>query len=153
MTVRLPEVPAGLDDKTKDFLQAVRDILEQREGLRTDKSKAFMTKADLNDGWILPDLFNLRSGWTRYSETTESPAFCRTADGFVAIKGVVAGGSVGSTDSIFILPFGYRPLYRVSLPTITNTGIGQIDIEPTGEVRPISGGTTWFSINIIFRHG
>ena len=147
MTARLPEVPTGMDDKTRDFLQAVRDILERREGL-ADKASAFLTQSSLSEAWKSPQLLD---SWVRYNETSEAPGFCKTADGFVAIKGVVASGSTGAAARVFILPAGYRPAYRITVAVITNTGVGQLDIESTGEVRPISGGTTWFSINVIFR--
>ncbi len=144
MTTRLPDVPTGLDEKTTDFLRAVRDVIERREGLTDDKSAAFVAKADLGVSWKSTDLLD---SWVRYAETQEAAAFFKAVDGTVYIKGTVAGGSTGAAARVFILPPGYRPAYKIVVAVITNTGIGQVDIEPTGEVRPVSGGTTWFSLS------
>ena len=143
MTTRIPNVPVA-DVATTEFLTAVNEVIELREGQRADVNAGFVTKGELIGVWQAPVLLD---NWVRYSETQESPAFLKDATGTVRIKGTVASGTPGATARVFMLPVGMRPAYKLVFAVITNTGLGQVDIESTGEVRPISGGATWFSLN------
>ena len=147
MTVRLKRIPAGIDPALAEYLKSVGEIIEAWQGLRGAGERA-VGAGELMGDWQNPVLLD---GWTRYAETHEAPAFCRAADGLVVLKGTVAGGTVGATARVFMLPAGFRPAYKQVFAAITNTGIGQVDVEPTGEVRPVTGGTTWFSVNAVFR--
>lgn len=149
MTIRLPPIPPDIESGLMTFLQSVRDSIELHDGLTSDKSSAFVSKSDLSTTWKNPAMLD---NWVRYLETHESLAFIKSYDNTVFLKGTIAGGTVGATARVFILPKGYRPSYKMVFLAVTNTGIGQVDIEATGEVRPVTGGTTWFSLSgIAFR--
>jgi hypothetical protein len=87
------------------------------------------------------------NSWVNYNTATHHGArFWKDAVGLVHIEGLVKDGTIGNP--IFVLPAGYRPALGLVYPTDTNTGHGRVDIAPTGEVLPVSGGNTYFSISI-----
>ena len=85
------------------------------------------------------------NAWVRYDTTYRNAAYMRTSTGRVFIRGMIKGG-VMNTDA-FTVPEGFRPLERVLLATICNGAIGRVDILPTGEVRPLTGSSAWFSLD------
>lgn len=66
----------------------------------------------------------------------------------VWLRGVVERAS-GSSSTMVILPAGFRPKTRAIFATITDAGLGQVDVATNGEVKLISGGVLWVSLETI----
>ena len=58
------------------------------------------------------------------------------------IKRVTGTGTI-----MFSLPVEYRPLEKIRLPVLTNSGLGTIQIEVNGDVKYVAGGTSWIVLD------
>lgn len=91
-----------------------------------------------------------QNSWVNFDTSTFRGArFWKDPMGIVHIEGLVKSGTVGTT--IFTLPAGYRPGNGLMFPSITNSGVGRVDVAATGNVVHNSGGNTYFSINLSFK--
>jgi len=101
--------------------------------------------------WSYPPLLN---GWLDYDAANWMTArYYKSPLGIVYIQGLIKSGPLPSI--AFVLPTGYRPGNNVLLSTISANGgtemLSRLDIRANGDVVPISGGNTYFSIcNISF---
>ncbi|MFZ4405737.1 MAG: hypothetical protein ACOYOH_00280 [Paracraurococcus sp.] len=101
-------------------------------------------------GWNAVASF--QSGWRNYGGGWAGAAFMMDSMGFVHLRGLVAAGSMGINQTIFVLPPGYRPELNY-LHCITNggEGAGRVDVYPDGRVVPVSGANGWLSLDgIVF---
>lgn len=91
------------------------------------------------------------NGWENYNTVANSTAaFYKSPFETVHIKGLIKNGSLG--DEAFVVPYDYAPLTDIIVCVLTNTGIGELRISSNGNVKPVSGGTTWFSLdNVSYR--
>lgn len=100
------------------------------------------------EGWTG---FSFGSGWGNYGSSYVGGGYKKFGD-LVLLRGLVSRTSgVGTT--IATLPAGYRPINSSSLvllDVITDTGAGRVDINASGNLIYISGGTTWVSFNAKF---
>jgi hypothetical protein len=88
------------------------------------------------------------NSWHNYSTPTySSGAYTKSADGVVTLKGLVAGGTVGTT--IATLPVGYRPAQWEIMSVESNGAWGRVDIDPSGNISSQAGNTAWFSIDSV----
>ncbi|WP_156936144.1 hypothetical protein [Anoxybacteroides tepidamans] len=87
-------------------------------------------------GWIAPTLLN---GWVNNGSGFEIAGYYKDALGFIRLKGLIKGGTMGTT--AFVLPAGYRPSSRRAFPVITSGGLGRVDIDTAGNVIVMSYGT------------
>lgn len=116
--------------------------------------------------WVYP---TLTSPWTNYGSTYGNARYCRRG-GIVHVQGLVRGGAVNGL--IFQLPEGFRPSQQLMFAVGTNertftTGAasagtahnhtqtlsnfyGRIDVYANGDIKPISLGDDWISINVSF---
>jgi hypothetical protein len=97
---------------------------------------------------IYPTLLN---GWVPWVDSS-APWYYKDSLGYVHIGGMVKNGSNGFP--IMKLPAGYRPYYGgVESVSVTQTAsgivIGNIEVSPTGDVTPYSGGNVWVSLDNI----
>ena len=84
--------------------------------------------------------------WVNYNAATNAVAgFYRDPLERVLLTGLVKSGTAGTT--IFSLWPNYRPQLRESFAVITDTGVGQIDIAPDGQVIHVSGGTGFVQLS------
>jgi hypothetical protein len=99
------------------------------------------------DDWKVPTLLN---GWVDYGGTNP-PAGYRKEGEWIYLRGAVKNGTVGTTGStMFTLPVGYRPAFNVFFPVVTGAGvIGQVGVQPDGDVPAISGTNTFFDLSTI----
>lgn len=104
--------------------------------LGTNASVINKNAATLLNGWI-----NV-AGWMPLT-------YWRDGEGCVHMQGVISTG-VGN---IMVLPVNYRPLFPLDMCcTANNAGDNAaIRIYPNGDVQPLSGGNTLFSINGMFK--
>lgn len=89
----------------------------------------------------------LQNSWTQYDATYPAPAFTKTGDGMVVLKGLVKGGANATT--IGVLPTGYRPSERLLFADESGSATGRIDILPTGEVYASNVNTSWAGLDNI----
>lgn len=85
------------------------------------------------------------NSWTNYG-TYADAAFSRDALGIVRLRGLVTGGSLGTT--IFTLPEGYRPPLAEIFAVSSNNSIGRVDVGVSGVVRLVYvGSPTYVSLS------
>lgn len=95
------------------------------------------------DGWHQATLQNK---WTNYGQGYNTAAYTRTDDDWVRIRGLVQGGTIGTT--IFTLPVGYRPPARGLFAASTSpNAYGRVDVHSSGAVVAITGSNGWISLD------
>jgi hypothetical protein len=64
----------------------------------------------------------LRNNWTAYQSNVfqATPEIIRSSDGWVKVKGLVAGGTATDGTTIAILPAGYRPTGQLHFATVSS---------------------------------
>lgn len=86
--------------------------------------------------WNSPTLLN---GWTNNGSGFEPAGYYKDALGIVRLKGLIKGGTMGTT--AFVLPVGHRPANRRAFPVVTSGGLGRVDIDTSGNVIVMTYGT------------
>lgn len=81
-------------------------------------------------------LLPLGNGWSWYGSNTDNPAYTKSADGFVTLKGRIQGGSAAL---IVTLPVGCRPNNVRTFPVTNNGNFARIDVAPDGQITLQSG--------------
>lgn len=89
--------------------------------------------------------FTLLNNWVEYNNNYNSPGYRIDSNGFVHLKGVVKGGTVGTV--ICSLPTGYRPKKTNIFPVVSNNDIGRIDVEESGNVKLVFGSGVFVSLD------
>ena len=111
------------------------------------------TSPDATDTATMPSWSDptLLSGWVYWGLPHAKPAYTKTSDGVVVVKGIVKSGSTVAGNPIFILPVGYRPSHRLIFLSHTNhaSTIGRVDVYPTGEVVFWNGANGVFTLDMI----
>lgn len=81
----------------------------------------------------------------------QEPGFYKDPWGIAHLVGVV-GATYAAGNIIATLPAGYRPLEKEVFAVLTDTGIGRVDVDASGNITFMSGGTTFVSLSgIAFR--
>lgn len=100
----------------------------------------------LDTGWRTPSLYrNIVS----YGTGDAAPRYKRVGK-IVYIEGLVKGGTGiqnGDSVAIFVLPARFRPPKRVLLTSMSNVGVGRVDINPDGTVYHQNYGLAWTSLS------
>ncbi|MDE2425783.1 MAG: hypothetical protein KGO96_07735 [Elusimicrobia bacterium] len=76
------------------------------------------------------------NSWVNLGTTNYSVGFYKNQLGEVKLRGAISSGTVGST--AFVLPAGYRPSKTMVFAVISNSTIGAVQIDNSGNVTPIS---------------
>lgn len=102
---------------------------------------------EIGGAWANAPSFN--TGWGNYGGGEQVAQYKKVGD-LVFLRGLVARSS-GSQTTICTLPSGYRPPAYTRFRQSSNTGDGQIEVAPTGEIVFAAGGAGWISLDrIIF---
>jgi len=91
----------------------------------------------------------LQNGWIFYGSPYSPPAYRRTADGVVVLKGMIKSGALGT---VATLPESYRPAYQLMFSTSSNnnTSGARVDVHPDGSVVTSTGvSNLWLSLDTI----
>jgi len=91
----------------------------------------------------------LRNPWVDYDQLTYGfAAFCKDADGWVHLRGLIKNGTPGSGSICLNLPTGYRPDKRwvAQVPSAASPAIGRIDVTADGDVIVVVGSSAWTSL-------
>lgn len=105
-------------------------------------STGWVTVATLGGGWVYYDVPNL-------NVTFPPVRYRKLSNGQVEIQGLIKDGANAVT--LFTLPAGFRPNYKIIISTLTNNGPGRFDIQPNGDVNAtaIAAGS-WLSLTCTF---
>lgn len=90
------------------------------------------------------NITTLKNGWTAVGAPYAEPGFYRQG-GTVFLQGRVAAGAVGL--AILTLPEGYRPAAEQQFLQLNIDGNAPVSVAPNGEIKLLSGTTTWVSLD------
>ena len=94
------------------------------------------------EAWITPTLLN---GWVVLTDSYPV-SYMKDNFGFVHIRGVVSGGSLGTV--IFSLPNGYKPENDMYLPAYSNNTVSRLKIyKISGSLIVDIGSAVWVSLD------
>jgi len=86
------------------------------------------------------------NSWVDYGSSYNACEFRKVGD-FVYLRGLMKDGTV--TAGAFTLPVNYRPPAHLIFSSVTNTGLGRLDVFSTGAVVLQSGGNSYASVNCL----
>lgn len=105
------------------------------------------------------DACSLQNSWANYGSPYARCGYTKTKDGIIILKGLIripsSTAPATSGQTLFTLPPGYRPSYRLifhasSYDTTNTYGVkARVDVFPDGEVRIIDGNNNWVSLSDI----
>lgn len=100
-----------------------------------------------SNSWIYPLLSN---GWVNFGAPYSTAAYRKLSDGTIEFKGTIKkAASATPGEKLFNLPAGFRPIeYRI-YSTLSNNGIGRIDVQSNGDVVFGAGSNLWISLDNI----
>jgi hypothetical protein len=99
----------------------------------------------IGDGW---KNLSFNTGWFNYASGYRTAQYKKVGDD-VEVRGLVKRTS-GSATTIGTLPSGYRPSQVELGHGWTNTGVGRIDIDTSGNIILQSGGVDYVEIKLRF---
>jgi hypothetical protein len=121
-------------------------------GIHFDRNLSIDGNVKINGTIVQEDWIpaSLTSGWVNYGDGYNPAGYFLDKNGVVHLRGLVKSGRI--RESIFNLPPGYRPQNR-ELLTVTSADVAcRCDILITGEVFPVSGSNSFYSLDgITFR--
>lgn len=90
---------------------------------------------------------SLENGWSHYSSSFPSGGYMKDSDGFVNLRGLIKGGSLGA--AAFTLPAGYRPYRTMSFGAIDSTNVpaARINVYESGSVQVRAGNNNYVSLD------
>lgn len=98
--------------------------------------------------WVPPTLQN---NWRNYNDSYNKPGFTKTSAGIVMLRGLIASGTASTNTTLFVLPEGYRPTYRLAFETITNSNVySRVYVDTNGTVLIVKADTGWLSLDGIY---
>lgn len=112
----------------------------------TDAHEAILADIGESVTWTTPTLQN---SWVEYGTSWGTAGYYKDPSGTVYIRGLVKNGVMGN--KIFQLPVGYRPKGRKILAVIGTNSMARFDITNDGQLVPVSGTNTFYSISCCFK--
>ena len=101
----------------------------------------------VQEAGIAPTLLN---GWVNYGGLYSPAKYWKDTIGMVHLQGLIKSGTIGTV--AFVLPAGYRPLYRMTFPTVSDGAFADVVVVPDGSVIMQAGSVTSFFLDgIAFR--
>lgn len=92
------------------------------------------------------------NGWVAYGDVHATPAYTKSDDGIVTIKGLIRNGSTTSGTVVAQLPPGYRPGDNQTIRTVgvAYDNVNAVfDIHPDGRVVALKSNVAWTSLSSI----
>lgn len=147
--------------KVRDFARIIEELRRQQIEVVNDHADLIDTNdtrldsLEDNDSWHNvgdPGEPAFQNSWVNFGSTWQVARFRKFSDGRVEVQGLIKDGTVSATTPAFTLPTGYRPGANLLFKPSTNTATvnARLDVLSDGDVRPHTGGNTWFSINCSF---
>lgn len=103
-------------------------------------------QSTIQQSWLTPTLLN---GWKNFDVTTDAAAYYKDSLGFVVIRGIITGGTVGA--NIFTLPVGYRPLKNVHRAQANNNLFASVGYNSNGTITTDIAVSAWLTIDARFK--
>ncbi len=94
------------------------------------------------ESWIAPALIN---SWANYGSGYNPAGYFKDSQGIVHLRGLVKSG----TGTIFTLPAGYRPAYRMLYGVDGANAHARVDIDTSGNVIHAGGSNVHLSLDVI----
>lgn len=96
----------------------------------------------------------LTNGWVKYDTTYGTPAYTKTRDGIVVLKGLMKRTAAAiAYEQFATLPQNYRPsgtlIFANTTYSAANGTNGRIDVQSDGQMLLASGNSTWVSLDTI----
>lgn len=88
-----------------------------------------------------------QNGWAYFGSGYAPPAFTKTSDNVIMLKGMVSGGTSTAWTTLCTLPVGYRPTANIIFANTSGGAVGRIDVLPDGEVQFAAGSNSWTSLD------
>ena len=111
--------------------------------------QALFYPSSFTTGWI--SLFSPPmtpvSTWSEFSPTFSKPEYRKSSDGIVKVKGMIKGGSNGTT--VAILPPGYRPAKTLVIASVAWGAPARIDVATDGRIIVTNGNSGWTSLDSV----
>lgn len=120
-----------------------RNLTERVIDLTRRVAKIERTGLPAVEDWT--DVTSFTGGWVNYGGAYGDAGYCVDLFGWVHLRGLIKSGTV--TSAAFTLPAGYRPDARVVLSAVSNGAFGQVDVTTAGDVIPMVGSSTSFSLD------
>lgn len=91
----------------------------------------------------------LQSGWVNYGGAWGTPAYTKTKDGMIVLRGLVKDGTATSGTVIATLPAGFRPSEKLLFENSTGNVLtgGRVDIDALGNIIFQIGTNGWYSLD------
>jgi hypothetical protein len=159
---RLPHIEWREGDNTRAMYLGYGDTGKKHIHMQLENKYKLIISGGIveieQEDWKDPPLAN---GWINYGDGYNPAEYFKDSMGIVHLRGLVKGGKPSNeSPPMFTLPEGYRPKYRnlhVACTYSNQVGSvrpGRVDILTNGDVIPLSGDKTWFSLDgITFRAG
>ncbi len=104
---------------------------------------------------LSPDMYHVKwipmiltSSWVAYDADLHwAPAYTKTPDGFVHLRGLMKSGTVSAFNAFTNLPPDFRPYRRLLVPATCDTNAGQAIVEADGDCFAVMGTNGYFSLN------
>lgn len=134
-----------------DFVTWIQTKLEAVVGWITtamiDDNAITAAKIETQEAW---QAVTYQNSWVTYDVTYPPAGYYKDSLGVVHLRGMVKSGTINT--SIFTLPVGYRPAFRLLFVNISASALGRLDINTSGTVVQVTGTNTWVSLEgIAFR--
>ena len=108
-----------------------------------DAEKNFLQiEVETTPKWVAVTYEN---SWVDYGSGYQGAEYCKDANGFVHIRGLIQTGTPPST--VFTLPLGFRPKNKEVFASIGNGAIARVDVDTDGTVDVIAGSSTYTSLS------
>lgn len=132
------------NEPTKEFMDTTPYILTTGELYSLRNLPEFLDDKvnKVQEAWITPTLLN---GWSDHSSAVNSAQFFKDNFGTLHIRGIIKGATINTT--AFVLPVGYRPAKTTQVPVVSNNAFGFLSVSPAGNVTPVIGNVSWFSLD------
>jgi len=97
---------------------------------------------------------SFENSWENYAFGTFPPVgYKKLPNGILILRGMAANGSAADV-RFFTLPDGYRPSYNMFVATNSNDAHCRLQLETTGVVKAVSGGSTQYvNLDVMFYLG
>lgn len=105
---------------------------------------SFMYLPESASGWTA---MTMQNSWGTHSSSNASPAYTKTSDGVVSLKGLISGGSTTTGVAISTLPSGYRPDGNLVFISMCNNGPCYITVETNGVISGMGHSSSYTSLS------
>lgn len=139
------ELERKANEESRELAEIERkNAEEQRKIDHANRSAELAGKANKKqEDWITPTLLN---GWTDFGGVYESVGYMKDEFGFVHIRGMIKGGTVGQ--NAFMLPEGYKPLKSQYHMCISADIVRTLNVQANGGVLIASAASNaWVTLN------